>query len=138
MRLISLLLTIVAASAVSPALASYTVQDANAGAQLRAEASIAVSLLYFPCHRAPAMEAPLARYEAFKAGLTNDRQKIDLAIAEADFDYQMSLVDIDCPDPDAPETAQRDEINAAVVTSVLDRMDTLKIPADLAEPEKGQ
>ncbi len=104
---------------------AYTMEDAKAGAHLRSEASVVVSLLFFPCHRSAAMEAPLARYEAFKAGLQKDQHRIDLAIAEGDLEYQMSLVDIACPDPDAPETAQMDEINASVVNDAMDRMDAI-------------
>ncbi len=119
------------------AASAYTAQDAAAGAQLRAEASLAVSILYFPCHSPTALAEPLVRYETFKAGLVSEAQKTDLAIVEADFDYQMSLVDIACPDPDAPETQARDDLNASIVNSVLDRMELLVLAPANADGNKG-
>ncbi len=127
MRNWSLFTGLAAASIATAPLAAeaYTIEDAKTGAHLRAEAALAVSLIFFPCHISTPMEAALARYQAFKAGLQKDQHRIDLAIAEADFDYQMSLVDLACPDPDAPETVRVDEINALIVNSAMDRMDAI-------------
>jgi len=109
--------------AAAPAQAdSYSIEDAVAGAQLRSEASVIVPIIYSPCGTSEALAAPSARYNEFRAALKLNRHRLDLAIAEADFDYQMSLVDISCREFTPKEAAQIGELNAAIVNSTLDRM----------------
>ena len=71
------------------------------------------------------MDPVLERYSAFVERLTLTRQQIDMDIALADHEYQMSLVDIACPEPDAPETLERERLEILVANSALDRMDQL-------------
>ncbi|MBV7259459.1 hypothetical protein [Erythrobacter crassostreae] len=103
----------------------YSLEDIRAGAQLRAEAAIVVPIVFGPCGHSPAMDPVLDRYAEFVESLTEIRQKIDLDIALADYNYQMSLVDIACPEPEAPETLEREKLQISVADSVLDRMDAL-------------
>lgn len=110
----------------------YTLKDINDGAQLRAEAAIVIPIVFYPCGSSGALEPVQNRYATFVEGLTQIRQRIDLDIALADFNYQMSLVDIACPDADAPETLEHEKTLIAVANSVLDRMDRL------VEPVSGQ
>ena len=134
MRLLASILFFVAAVTSMPASAHlsggrldyvYTLKDINEGAQLRAEAAIVIPILFSPCAHSAAMDPVSDRYAAFVEGLVLTRQRIDMDIALADYDYQMSLVDILCPDPGAPETLEREKIDIAVAISVLDRMDRL-------------
>ncbi|MCK0128903.1 hypothetical protein [Erythrobacter sp. F6033] len=103
----------------------YSLEDIRKGAQLRAEASIVIPMVFNPCGTSPAMDPVLERYAAFVESLTEARQKIDMDIALADYNYQMSLVDIACPEPEAPETLEREKLEISVANSVLDRMDAL-------------
>ncbi|MEL6528619.1 MAG: hypothetical protein AAFQ27_01570 [Pseudomonadota bacterium] len=118
--------------------ASYSMEDARSGAQLRSEAAIIVPILMHPCRSSSAMELPAARYVAFKSELMLDRQRMDLAIVEADHAYMMSLVDIACPEPNSPEAIKREELNISIVNSVLDRMERIAVRDGKTNPEKGQ
>ena len=110
----------------------YSMADARAGAQLRSEASIVIPIIFHPCGNSPAMGPTTQRFRAFVADLTKPSQVMDIAIAQADFDYQMSLVNVDCTDKALPEFREREKLNIAVANSVLDRMDRL------VEPRSGR
>jgi len=103
----------------------YSLKDIREGAQLRAEAIIVIPIVFHPCGKSAALDPVLDRYAAFLEGLTQTRQKIDMDIALADYDYQMSLVDINCPSEDAPDTLERETLDILVANGVLDRMDRL-------------
>ncbi|GMN02636.1 hypothetical protein [Erythrobacter sp. MTPC3] len=60
------------------------------------------------------------------------RQQMDLAIAKADYDYRMSLVDIACAEIDEATARQAEKLEIAMANSVLDRMEAL------IEPQSGQ
>ncbi|MEP0392221.1 MAG: hypothetical protein ABJ205_05085 [Erythrobacter sp.] len=136
MRALAAIASVLIASAFSPALAGpgegipvpYSLVDAQAGAQLRAEASIVIPIVFNPCGSSPAMEPTKERFRAFVAGLSELRQTMDIAIARVDFDYQMSLVDLLCPNRALPEYLESEKLEIAVANSVLDRMDRLVKP----------
>jgi len=104
---------------------SYSLKDARAGAQLRAEASILMPIIFDPCGSTPAMGPVKERFAAMLHGVTQDRHKFDIVIARSDYDYQMSLVDIACPELNAEQQAEADKLKASVANSVMDRIDTL-------------
>ena len=108
-----------------PSAVAYTLEDARSGAQLRAEADILMPIIFNPCGSSPAMAPVQERFAAMLHGITENRHKFDIVIVRADYDYQMSLVDIACPDFTAEQQADYDELNASVANSVMDRMDQL-------------
>lgn len=117
---------------------TYSFEDARNGAQLRGVAATIIPILMWPCPTSPAFDVPAARYQALKASLVLDRQKMDLAIVEADHEYHMSLVDIACPDPEAPETLEREKLNISIVNGALDRIERLVVRDRKTNPEEGQ
>ncbi|WP_298337179.1 hypothetical protein [uncultured Erythrobacter sp.] len=106
----------------------YTYDDVISGAQLRAEAGVVIGAIFNPCGTTPAMQPTIDRFELFVESLPAEAQKLDMAIARADYDYQMSLVDIACPDFTEQETLEYEKLEISVANSVLDRMDRLVTP----------
>jgi len=104
---------------------SYSLKDARAGAQLRAEAAILMPIIFDPCGSTPAMQPVKERFGAMLHGITQDRHKFDVVIARSDYDYQMSLVDIACPELTTEQQAEADKLEASVANSVMDRIETL-------------
>ena len=104
---------------------SYSLKDARAGAQLRAEAGILMPIIFDPCGSTPAMQPVKERFGAILHGITQDRHKFDIVIARSDYDYQMSLVDILCPELTEEQQAEADRLEASVANSVMDRIETL-------------
>lgn len=107
---------------------TYSHEDARRGAQLRAEAAIVIPMIFDPCGSSSAMDDTNTRYARFSDRLSLPRQSTDLAIARADYDYRMSLVDIQCLVQNAPEFLAREKLNILVANSVLDRMEALIQP----------
>jgi hypothetical protein len=110
----------------------YSMDDARAGAELRANAAVVIPIVFNPCGSSSAMEPTIQRFRAFVADLPELSQSMDMAIARADYDYQMSLVDLLCPDTALPEYHESEKLNIAIANDVLDRMD------QLVEPRSGQ
>jgi len=114
---------------------TYSIADAQTGAEFREQAGIAINILFWPCQRSVGHGDSMARYQAIKDGLTLDRYAIDLAIAEADFNYYMTLVDLACPNPNAPETVERDTTDIARANGALDSMErALTAPLPAVDP----
>lgn len=137
MRALAATASVLIVAAFAPALAatgegvpiSYSMDDARAGAQLRSEAATVIPIVFNPCGTSPAMEPTARRFDAFVEDLKHRSQTMDIAIARADYDYQMSLVDLLCPNRALPEYLEREKLEIAVANSVLDRMDRLVKPA---------
>lgn len=91
---------------------------------MRSHAAIVIPIVYGPCPRSDVIEPVVARYEQFKSGLTGDSRHIDLAIAESDYQYQMSLVDIACPELSYDEALEYDTLRAVVANQALDWMES--------------
>lgn len=106
----------------------YTAQDAVSGAQFRSEASGAIWILFHPCPKSDLYAPVMARYDRIK-GMLSEARSIDLAIAHADYDYQMSLVDIACPEVGEAGERQTDSFQAALAHEYLDRMEDVLIKA---------
>lgn len=109
MRSLSIAITVLAGVFSSGLLAQpYTPQDAQNGAQMRAQAGVSLQFLRYPCPLPDSYEvktlfsAADARYVDIKASVAGQHYRTDLLIAEADHDDAMSLVDInrlDLADP---------------------------------------
>ena len=112
---------------------SYTPEDASSSAQFREMAQVAVPILFQPRGTSEAYAPVYARYEALKSSLTLYRQKIDLAIVEADNEYHLTLIDVICADPEDEEKADRDALNIAIANSAMDRLEKL-VADDAASP----
>lgn len=112
----------------------YSARDAQQGAQLRSDISAVISALYHPCGSSDEIVPAMVRYEALRDGQVTHRRKIDFAVVRADYDYQMSLVDILCAEFSEAEQREVDELNAAVAETTMDRIDAvLKKLAEEAE-----
>ena len=89
---------------------SYSAQDAMRGAEFRSSAAGVVGYVFSPCpipETSPNWErfaALVSAYEKLKAELQESAPHLDLLIVEADLQYELSLVDITCPDADDPAT----------------------------------
>ena len=87
---------------------AYTPQDAQNGAQIRAQAGASLQFLRHPCPLPDSEDvknlfsAANARYEGIKNSVADQPFSTDLLIAEADHDYALSLVDMNCLDPADP------------------------------------
>jgi hypothetical protein len=101
----------------------YTVDDVQAGSELRSNVYIVVSTLYHYCSKSDVLEPAIKRYAAMRDGQKSHARKIDFALPHADYDYQMSLVDLACPDLTEDEQQRMDEINARVANTTMDRME---------------
>ncbi|WP_379549510.1 hypothetical protein [Qipengyuania sp. DGS5-3] len=114
--------------------AVYLPDDARAGAQLRAEVGVVLQFLYNPCGGTDALVPAIDRFVALRDGQKAYARRLDFVIARADYDYQMSLVDIACPDWSEEQQREADELNASVADATMDRMDI--VLKELAE--KGE
>ena len=103
----------------------YTVADAQAGAKLRSYAGIAVQNPFNPCFQSAELTAQGKRFEKLKAGLAGNPFGIDIAIAEADYNYQMSQVDIACPEEGSATEKQGAAIHVTMASEWLGRIEAL-------------
>lgn len=113
---------------------TYLPDDAREGAQLRAEIGVVLQFLYHPCTSSDVLVPAIERYQALRDGQMAYARRLDFVIARADYDYQMSLVDIACPDWSEEQQREADELNASVADATMDRMDI--VLKELAE--KGE
>ncbi len=111
------------AAAEKPDDTGYSAEDAKSGARLRAEAGVAVATLFHPCGEPDGLTAVKERYVALRDRHLSHRQKMNFIIAKADYDYQMSLIDINCPVLTDDERLEMDELNAAVANAAMDRIE---------------
>ncbi|WP_114520361.1 hypothetical protein [Altererythrobacter sp. ZODW24] len=95
-----------------PQTPAYGMKEAQDGAAFRIFAAEAVKLITPGCPHSVVPEtmaimAPaIQRYERLKASVSGTSLAIDLAIVEADNLYPLTLVDLACPESDAPETEE--------------------------------
>ena len=113
------------------ATATYSLADASQGARLRSEIGVVLSSVLNPCGTSTGLSAALKNYNALRTSQAGTPREVDFAIARADYDYEMSLVDIACPELNAEQQAEADELEAAVANTVMGRIDILL--AELAE-----
>lgn len=110
---------------------TYTARDAGLGAGLRSNIGVVIGTLYHPCPKTEIVKPAVERFEALRDGQASYARQIDFAIARADYDHQMSLVDIHCPELSDEEQQQSDETTIAIADSSMDRIEI--ILANLAE-----
>lgn len=117
----------------------YTAADAAKGANLRSETSIILPILKSPCALPETDDiqnlytALQSRYEALKASVSDQAFAMDFVITEADYDYQMSLVDIACPDPSNPSTKENAAQSLMIAEENLGRIENLVKAATVKE-----
>lgn len=112
----------------------YSIADAGRGAQLRVQAAVVLPIVLDPCGLSPAMAPVLERYRALAIEANDDRIHVDFAIARADYDYRMSLVDILCREFTEEQQKDVDTLNASIANSTMDRMGA--VIAELAKEGK--
>lgn len=103
--------------------AAYSVQDARHGAELRSEAAQFLALIGNGCGRRPALEPAEARYERLKNAIADTPYAMDIAIAEADFNLRMGMVDMLCSERPKDEQAVLDKIHGDMADRLLARME---------------
>ena len=109
----------------------YSVSDAKSGAAFRHHARDVVAKFNLKC---PFTEKPevLAqydeaqlRYDALKDSISGRSFATDLASAEADYEYLMSVTDLECAAPDGEGTAEKVAQEIAQINAQLEQLEKI-------------
>ncbi len=96
----------------APQVLTYGAEETQVGAAFRLFAAEAIEIITPGCPHSAVpetmaiMDPAIQRYERLKASVSGTSLAIDLAIVEADNNYPLTLVDLNCAQTDKPGTEE--------------------------------